>query len=134
MTPQSNILIYQTEDGQTKIQTRLEDETVWINIDQMVELFQKSRSTINEHILNIYKEEELEKDESMRKIGNTDFLQSLQTSKKCGSKFHFLLHIEKPLQNVIFLNKSLFYAIINKSINKILVIMMRLLKTVSTCH
>ncbi|MBW6488585.1 virulence RhuM family protein [Sulfurimonas sp.] len=73
MNSQSNILIYQTEDGQTKIQTRLEDETVWINIDQMAELFQKSRSTINEHILNIYKEAELEKDESMRKIGNSDF-------------------------------------------------------------
>jgi hypothetical protein len=73
MTLQSNILIYQSKDGQTKIQTRLEDETVWINIDQMAELFQKSRSTINEHILNIYKEAELEKDESMRKIGNSDF-------------------------------------------------------------
>lgn len=73
MNQQSNILIYQSEDGQTKIQTRLEDETIWINIDQMAELFQKSRSTINEHILNIYKEAELEKDESMRKIGNSDF-------------------------------------------------------------
>lgn len=73
MNSQSNILIYQTEDGQTKIQTRLESETVWLNIDQMAELFQKSRSTINEHILNIYKEAELEKDESMRKIGNSDF-------------------------------------------------------------
>ena len=73
MNSQSNILIYQSKDGQTKIQTRLEDETVWINIDQMAELFQKSRSTINEHILNIYKEKELEKEESMRKIGNSDF-------------------------------------------------------------
>ncbi|MDD2451299.1 MAG: virulence RhuM family protein [Sulfurovum sp.] len=69
----SNILIYQTEDGQTKIQTRLEDETVWLTIEQMAELFQKSRSTINEHILNIFKEGELEKDNSMRKIGNSDF-------------------------------------------------------------
>lgn len=69
----SNILIYQTEDGQTKIQTRLEDETVWLTIEQIAELFQKSRSTINEHILNIYKEAELEKDESMKKIGNSDF-------------------------------------------------------------
>jgi len=41
MNPQSNILIYQTEDGQTKIQTRLEDETVWLTIEQMAELFQK---------------------------------------------------------------------------------------------
>jgi hypothetical protein len=50
-----------------------ENETVWLNIDQIAELFQKSRSTINEHILNIYKEEELEKESTMRKIGNSDF-------------------------------------------------------------
>ncbi len=67
------IIIYQTEDGNTKIETRLEDETVWLTIDQMAELFQKSRSTINEHILNIYKEQELEEQSSMRKIGISDF-------------------------------------------------------------
>ncbi|MBU8901592.1 MAG: virulence RhuM family protein, partial [Victivallales bacterium] len=44
-----------------------------LNIDQIAEVFQKSRSTINEHILNIYSEEELEKDPTMRKIGNSDF-------------------------------------------------------------
>jgi hypothetical protein len=51
----------------------LEDETVWLTIDQMAELFQKSRSTVNEHILNIYGENELESQTSMRKIGNSDF-------------------------------------------------------------
>ena len=75
----TNIIIYQTEDGITKIEARLEDETVWLTIDQMAELFQKSRSTINEHILNIYQEKELEKDSSMRKIGNSDF--STKTTK-----------------------------------------------------
>jgi hypothetical protein len=69
----TNIIIYQTEDGITKIETLLEDETVWLTIEQMTELFQKSRSTINEHILNIYKENELKNEESMRKIGNSDF-------------------------------------------------------------
>jgi len=69
----TNIIIYQTEDGNTKIETRLEDETVWLTIDQMAELFQKSRSTINEHILNIYKEQELDNEQSMRKIGISDF-------------------------------------------------------------
>lgn len=67
------ILIYQSENGETKLDVTLEDETLWLTIDQMSDLFQKSRSTINEHILNIYKEGELEKDESMRKIGNSDF-------------------------------------------------------------
>ncbi len=69
----SEILLYQTEDGQTKIDVRLEEETVWLTIDQMSQLFQKSRSTINEHIINIYKEGELEKEPSLRKIGNSDF-------------------------------------------------------------
>ncbi len=69
----TNIIIYQTQDGQTKIETKLENETVWLTIEQMSELFQKSRSTINEHILNIYKEEELKKDDSLRKIGISDF-------------------------------------------------------------
>ena len=67
------LIIYQTEDGKVKIETHFENETVWLNIDQIAELFQKSRSTINEHILNIYKEEELEKESTMRKIGNSDF-------------------------------------------------------------
>jgi len=69
----SELIIYQTEDGQTKIQTRLEGETVWLTIEQMATLFQKAKSTINEHILNIYKEGELEEDTSMRKIGISDF-------------------------------------------------------------
>lgn len=71
--PNNEILIYQTQDGKTKIETKLQDETVWLTIEQMSELFQKSRSTINEHILNIYKENELSQDDSMRKIGNSDF-------------------------------------------------------------
>jgi len=69
----SDILIYQTEDGQTKIETRLEDETVWLTQQQMAELFQKSRSTINEHIKNIYAENELTEENSMKKFGNSEF-------------------------------------------------------------
>jgi len=69
----NQFIIYQTEDGKVKIETHFEDETVWLSIDQIAELFQKSRSTINEHILNIYKEQDLEKETSMRKIGNSDF-------------------------------------------------------------
>ena len=55
------------------ITIRLEDETVWLTIDQMAELFQKSRSTINEHILNIYEEQELDSHYSIRKIGISEF-------------------------------------------------------------
>ena len=69
----SNILIYQTEDGKTKIETRLENETVWLTQQQMADLFQKSRSTINEHIKNIYAENELIENNSMKKFGNSEF-------------------------------------------------------------
>ncbi len=69
----SELIIYQTEDGKTKIETRLENETVWLTQEQMAELFQKGKSTINEHILNIYKEGELEQESSIRKIGISDF-------------------------------------------------------------
>ncbi len=69
----SNILIYQTEDGVTKIETRLQDETVWLTQDQLATLFNKSKSTINEHIKNIYTENELEETVTMRKFGNSEF-------------------------------------------------------------
>ena len=69
----NEMLIYQREDGKIKIETHFENETVWLTIDQIAELFQKSRSTINEHILNVYKEQELEKEPTVRKIGNSDF-------------------------------------------------------------
>jgi hypothetical protein len=55
----SEILLYQTEDGQTKIDVRLEEETVWLSQAQMRELFQKERSVISKHIKNIFKEGEL---------------------------------------------------------------------------
>ena len=69
----TSILIYQSEDGKTKIQTQLENETLWLSIEQMSDLYQRGRSTINEHIINIYKENELESYNTMRKIGISDF-------------------------------------------------------------
>ncbi len=69
----NQIIIYKSTDGLSELSVHLEDETVWLSIDQMAELFQKSRSTVNEHILNIFKEKELEKESCMRKIGNSDF-------------------------------------------------------------
>jgi hypothetical protein len=56
----SNLLIYQNQEGNIKIDVHLENETVWLTQDQMATLFGKGRSTVTEHISNIYKEEELE--------------------------------------------------------------------------
>ena len=55
----SNLLMYTTEDGITKVEVTLELDTVWLSIDQMAELFQKNKSTISRHIKNIYAEGEL---------------------------------------------------------------------------
>ena len=65
--------MYTTADGITKVNVTFEDETVWLTQDQMAELFQKSKSTINEHIQNIYSEGELQKDSTMRKFGISEF-------------------------------------------------------------
>ncbi len=69
----SEIILYQSEDGTTKIDVRLTDNSVWLSIDQLAELFQKTRSTINEHIINIYEEGELQETNTIRKIGISDF-------------------------------------------------------------
>lgn len=68
-----DVIIYKSDAESTKISVRVENETVWLTIEQMSELFNKSRSTINEHILNIFKEKELLEEETVRKIGNSDF-------------------------------------------------------------
>ena len=67
------ILIYQSEDGTIKVDVLFQDETVWLTIDNMCLLFGKARSTINEHILNVFSEGELEEEKSVRKIGISDF-------------------------------------------------------------
>jgi len=69
----NEIVIYKSQDGTIKVDVLFEGKTVWLTMDQMTVLFGKSRSTINEHILNIFKEGELIEEDSVRKIGNSDF-------------------------------------------------------------
>ena len=73
MDNSSEIIIYTTEDGLTKVDVTYEDETVWLTQEQMADLFQKSKSTINEHIKNIYEDGELRIEDTMRKFGNSEF-------------------------------------------------------------
>ena len=67
------IVIYQSEDGQVKVDVLFENETVWLTMDQMCQLFGKAKSTISEHIQNIYAEGELVEEESRRKIGISEY-------------------------------------------------------------
>jgi len=59
------IIIYQTEDGLTKIETKFEQDTVWLSLDQMADLFQRDKSTVSRHIKNIYEEGELERESTV---------------------------------------------------------------------
>ncbi|MDR1672849.1 MAG: virulence RhuM family protein, partial [Bacteroidales bacterium] len=68
-----NEIVKYTAEGLENFQVRVEEDTVWLTIEQMCLLFDKSRATINEHILNIFKEKELGKEEVVRKIGISDF-------------------------------------------------------------
>lgn len=68
-----DLIMYQTEDGQTRLEVTLTDNTVWLTLDQMSELFAKAKSTISEHIRNIYLEQELPEGGTMRKFGNSEF-------------------------------------------------------------
>ncbi|MFR9546852.1 MAG: virulence RhuM family protein [Rikenellaceae bacterium] len=67
----NEIIIYQFQDGATKVDVRFEDETVWLTQAQICELFSKSKSTISEHISNIFAEGELQEDSVVRKFRTT---------------------------------------------------------------
>ena len=73
MLDKNQMIIFKTEDEKISIDVLFDQDTVWLTIDNMVDLFGKSRSTINEHILNIFNEGELIESECVRKIGISDF-------------------------------------------------------------
>ena len=56
----SELIMYKTEDGLTRIEATFDDDTVWLSLDQMAELFQRNKSTITRHIKNLFDEGELE--------------------------------------------------------------------------
>jgi len=68
----NKFLIYETNDT-IKVEVILENENIWLTQEQISKLYNKSKSTINEHIKNIYAEEELNEQETMRKFGNSEF-------------------------------------------------------------
>lgn len=71
MIDKSEIIIYQTDDGLTKIDVRLDEDTVWLTQAEMVELFQSSKSNISEHIKHIFEEGELSETSVVRKFRTT---------------------------------------------------------------
>ena len=77
----SDIIIYQTEDGQTKIEAHFENETVWLTQAQISALFQKERSVITKHISNVFLEGELKEESNVQNLhisGSDRFKMSYQ--------------------------------------------------------
>lgn len=77
-----NIVIYQSEDGQTRIEVRMEDETVWLSQQQMAELFQTSRTNVVEHIKHIYEDRELKEPATCRKFRQVQTEGTRQVSRE----------------------------------------------------
>lgn len=75
MMDKGAIIIYQSGDNNIKIDVKLEQETVWLTQEQIAVLFSKAKSTINEHIKNIFKEGELKELQVVHKFGNSEFQQ-----------------------------------------------------------
>jgi len=69
--PHGEIVIYQADDGQTRIGVRMVDETVWLSLDQMAELFQRDKSTISRHIANVFNEGELARERVVADFATT---------------------------------------------------------------
>jgi len=64
-------LLYTTEDGRTRVQVRVHNESVWLSLNQLAELFQRDKSVISRHIRNIFKEGELESESTVAKFATT---------------------------------------------------------------
>ena len=76
----SGIIIYQTEDGQTKVDAIFSGETVWLSLNQMADLFQRDKSTISRHIKNVFEEGELDRKVVVAKFTTTEFLTNSSSS------------------------------------------------------
>ena len=76
MDEKGGIILYTTPDGVSKIEVTLQNETVWLTLDQMAELFQRNKSTISRHIKNVFEEGELQPDATVA------FFATVQTEGK----------------------------------------------------
>jgi len=89
----SEILIYQNQDGNIKVDVRLEEETVWLTQDQMALLFGKGRSTITEHIQNVFKEGELDEKVVCRNFRHTTQHGAIEGKKQEKEVKHYNLDV-----------------------------------------
>jgi hypothetical protein len=106
---QGDVIIYQAEDGKTKINVRFVDESVWLTQQQLVKLFDSSKANISEHIKNIYEEGELDEESTVRKFRTvqiegdrlTFFSGDFPTTKDIGIAKNYLSEEELKILNGI---------------------------------
>jgi hypothetical protein len=87
------ILLYQNQDGNIKIDVRLEEETVWLTQSQLCDLFQKSKATISEHIKNVFEEGELDEKVVVRKFRTTTQHGAIEGKTQENSVKHYNLDV-----------------------------------------
>ena len=80
--PDSQILLYQTEDGRTRIEVQFNGETVWLSLNQMADLFQRDKSVISKHIRNVFEEGELSPDSTVAKFATVQKEGSREVSRE----------------------------------------------------
>ena len=111
------MIIYQSDEG-VKLDVRLENKTVWLNIEQIAQLFNKGRATISEHISNIFKEGELEEKVVCRKFRQTTQHGALegktQSLQSASQKVQKLSEIQECLAKK--LAKSVYFSLFNSEI------------------
>ncbi len=69
--PKSEVILYQTNDGKTRLEVRMDQETAWLTLNQMAELFQRDKSVISRHIHNVFEEGELPRERVVAKFATT---------------------------------------------------------------
>ena len=83
--PDSDLILYLTEDGRTRLQVRLEGETVWLSLNQMVDLFQRDKSVISRHIKNVFEEGELSAEATVAKSATVQTEGEKQVTRRADS-------------------------------------------------
>ena len=109
MDEKGSIILYTTPDGESKIEVTLQNETVWLTLDQMAELFQRNKSTISRHIKNIFETGELNADSTVAFFATTCFLFNSPVSKM------FLICLE--MVDLLRWNNSAIWSKVNHTVS-----------------
>ncbi len=84
--PGSEIILYQTEDGRTRLEVKLENETVWLSLNQLALLFQRDKSVISKHLENVFGEGELVQNSVVANFATTSAAKSARIDSRFNSQ------------------------------------------------